>query len=101
MAPTVAADGTPIDVSIALAPNDKKAIPTLVNELQSGVSTLDAGGDEARHELLIKARTLVQALETPRETMIKHCWGQVSSLECHHVYAVDTYWGIDWCSRGA
>lgn len=67
-----------MDVNVASAPNDIAAVPRLVKELQDGLASLADGGHAARHELLIKARTLTQALETPRETMVKHCWGQVS-----------------------
>ncbi|TQN69426.1 O-methyltransferase [Colletotrichum shisoi] len=69
-----------VDVSIATQPNDLDAIPDLLKEITAGVGALSSGGDEARHELLIKARTMVQALESPRETMIKHCWGQTGAL---------------------
>ncbi|KAF4119523.1 O-methyltransferase [Geosmithia morbida] len=79
----MASKGTPVDISVALAPNDADSIPRLVKELQEEVASLATGGDEARHELLLKARTLTQALETPRETMIKHCWGQ------HNMYIDD------------
>ena len=70
-------DPTPIDVSTALSPNDIDAVPDLVKEIQASTDALATSGDEARHELVIKARSLVQALETPRETMIKHCWAQL------------------------
>jgi hypothetical protein len=73
------ASTSPIDTSIAAQPNDINAVAGLVKELQAGVDGLASGGDAARHDLLIKARTLMQALETPRETMVKHCWGQVSN----------------------
>ncbi|OHW92252.1 catechol o-methyltransferase [Colletotrichum incanum] len=33
-----------------------------------------------KYHLFIKARAMVQALERPRETMIKHCWGQTGVL---------------------
>lgn len=71
-------NGGLVDVSVALTPNDLSSVPALVND----ISTLGhaASGDyEARHQLLLKARALVQALETPRETMIKHCWAQVGN----------------------
>lgn len=67
-----------VDVAVAITPNDVPAVPTLVKQINVGADALASGGDEARHDLLIKARTLVQALETPRETMVKHCWAQVS-----------------------
>lgn len=81
------ASASPINVSIAAQPNDVNAVAGLVKELQAGVDGLTAGGDAARHDLLIKARTLMQALETPRETMVKHCWGQVSNQKycCHEM----------------
>lgn len=69
-----------VDVPIATQPNDLDAIPGLLKDITAGVGALSSGGDEARHELLIKARTMVQALESPRETMIKHCWGQVGLM---------------------
>ena len=67
----------PIDISIALKPNDIEAVPILAQEIKDGVDALANGNWDTRQELLIKARTLVQALEAPRETMIKHCWAQV------------------------
>ncbi|KEY68876.1 hypothetical protein S7711_03811 [Stachybotrys chartarum IBT 7711] len=76
----MATGNPPVDVNVASAPNDIGAVPRLVKELQDGLASLADGGHAARHELLIKARTLTQALETPRETMVKHCWGQTGAL---------------------
>lgn len=70
-------DHPAVDVAIAIQPNNAEAVPDLLKQITAGVSALETGGDEARHDLLIKARTLVQSLETPRETMVKHCWAQV------------------------
>lgn len=70
-------DPTPIDVSIAISPNNIDAVPDLVKEINASAEALATDGDAARHELIIKARSLVQALETPRETMVKHTWAQV------------------------
>lgn len=69
-----------VEISIVTSPNNLEAVPGLLTDLKAGVSALSAGGREARQDLLIKARTLVQSLETPRETMLKHCWAQVSFL---------------------
>lgn len=69
-----------LDFSIAVHPNDLCAVPALVKSIVKGACGLSHGAhgdDAARHALLITARTLVQALETPRETMIKHTWAQV------------------------
>lgn len=67
----------PVDFSIAISPNDIGAFPTLVDSIAEDATTLTPGDEAARHALLIKARSLVQALETPRETMIKHTLAQV------------------------
>ena len=69
----------PVDISVATNPNDIDSVPRIIKELVAGVGNLSEGGDAARHDLLLRARSLVQALETPRETMIKHCWAQVRS----------------------
>lgn len=73
----MATQDAPVDVSIAINPNNLEAVPGLVREINEGVKTLATGGHEARHELIVKARSLMLALEAPRETMIKHCWAQV------------------------
>lgn len=73
----MASNDTPVDVSIAINPNNIEAVPGLVKDINEGVNSLATGGHEARHELISKARSLMLALETPRETMIKHCWAQV------------------------
>ncbi|KAK8099563.1 o-methyltransferase [Apiospora kogelbergensis] len=65
-----------VTVATATSPSDLAAVPQLIKELADGVSSLEPGCNEARQALAIKARTLMQALETPRETMIKHCWAQ-------------------------
>ncbi|KAF5505543.1 O-methyltransferase [Colletotrichum siamense] len=73
-------DAPVIDPSIATSPNDLAAVPGLLKELNAGIGSLSTGGQEARHELLLKARSIVQALEAPRETMIKHCWAQTGAI---------------------
>lgn len=72
-------NGVVVDKAVAIAPNNLDAVPGLVKQINAGVDALSTGGDEARHALLVKARNLMQALETPRETMIKHCWAQVGT----------------------
>ncbi|CAJ2508351.1 Uu.00g133770.m01.CDS01 [Anthostomella pinea] len=71
---------SPVDVSVALAPADLQAVPKLLEDMTKDLGKLNAEDQEARHEFLLKARTLVQSLETPRETMIKHCWAQAGAL---------------------
>lgn len=85
------AGGEPVDPSLATKPADLPAVPRLLGDIVTRADALLApaggGGDEqdqdqvqARHELLKKARGLVLALQTPRETMVEHCWAQVSDL---------------------
>jgi len=75
-------DNEAIDASIAALPCDIAAVPALLDDianLRSSFDTSSRGGGgagpadrKARLALLAKARKLVQALETPRETMLKH-----------------------------
>lgn len=66
-----------VDISIVTTPNNINAVSSLLDELRKGHEALPEKGDEGRKDLLFLARTLVQSLETPRETMAKHCWAQV------------------------
>lgn len=65
------------DERIAITPTAAEDVPDLLSK----VATL---GNEystdvrSRMKLLEAARSLVYALETPREAMIRYCWAQVS-----------------------
>lgn len=86
-----------VDFSIAVQPNDLGAVPALVESIVDQTSSLSPGDEIGRHALLIKARTLVQALETPRETMTKHTWAQVcatTTLAIVHA-GIDLIWPSD------
>ncbi|KAK0714772.1 O-methyltransferase-domain-containing protein [Lasiosphaeris hirsuta] len=62
-----------VDLSIASAPSDIGRVPGLLNDITFLKNNVDVSSNrEARLDLLEKARSLVQALETPRETMLKH-----------------------------
>lgn len=65
----------PLDPSIITKAGNEDAVPALVKKIG-----LLAGkdGDEARQDLKDVARELFLALETPRETMIRQCWAEVS-----------------------
>lgn len=66
-----------VDVPVALAPNNLPAAAGLLKDISSlGPATLD-GDEKSRLDLAEKARALVRSLETPRETMVKHCYSQV------------------------
>jgi two-component sensor histidine kinase len=79
--PDKTSPGTPsVDQAIALSPCDLEAVPTILGETLSNALKYSNGSfkdDRVRLELLENARSLVRALETPRETMIKHTWAQV------------------------
>ena len=70
------------DVSIATSPNDLASVPAILKQISAqgaDLSTTKTTHDyDSRLKLLASARALVQALETPRETMIKHIWAQPS-----------------------
>ncbi|CAM1504819.1 Fc.00g024100.m01.CDS01 [Cosmosporella sp. VM-42] len=68
------------DVSIALHANDVEAVPGLLKEITTFSESFQKNDEEARLQLMAKAKTLWQALETPRETMIRHCWAQPSVM---------------------
>ncbi|KAJ0310946.1 hypothetical protein COL516b_001646 [Colletotrichum fioriniae] len=78
---TIGAKGfTVVDAAIATRPNDLGAVPGLLKDLNENIASLSADDNHARHELLLKARSIVQALEAPRETMIKHCWARTGAI---------------------
>lgn len=67
------------DASIITQPSDAKAVPDLINDIANlSGPVLGTWDDEARQALRDKARELMLALETPRETMIRHSWADVS-----------------------
>lgn len=72
------ADSKPAEVSVTSA-TDAGAVAALIKELGAQGGNFDENtDDETRLSLCLKARALWKALETPRETMIRHCWGQVT-----------------------
>lgn len=74
-------DGGVVDVSIVSVPCDPGSVPGLLDDISQMRDNCDVSTDRGvRLELLSKARALVQALETPRETMLKHCGAQVRGL---------------------
>ena len=70
-----------VDISIASAPCDMGAVPSLLTDISTLGGQLSDGDREGRLRLLDKARSLVRALETPRETMLKHVGAQVRNTE--------------------
>lgn len=59
-------------------PNNLDIVPSLLAEINEKVANSELqDADFDRKSLLIKCRSLVQALETPRETLVKHTSAQV------------------------
>lgn len=65
-------------VEVAISPNDADAVSSTIETIQTLGKTFSPADNFGRQKLLAEARRLVRALETPRETMIKHNWAQVS-----------------------
>ena len=63
--------------ALAIAPCDADRVSELVDEISSKAKSYHDSG--SRLQLLKAARSLVRALETPRETVIRLCWAEVSS----------------------
>lgn len=67
-----------VDVSIAAAPCDIESVPGLLENISALRGRDDLGHNRnARLYLLDQARQLVRALESPRETMLKHVGAEV------------------------
>lgn len=66
-----------VDISVALSACDLPSVNQHVKNIAGLTEVVASGNDTARLKMLANARSLVHALETPRETMIKHCWAQV------------------------
>lgn len=66
------------DVSIALNATNADGVPDLIKEITALGETFDKEDSDARLKLMAKAKSLWQSLETPRETMLRHCWAEAS-----------------------
>ncbi|KAF9873097.1 sterigmatocystin 8-o-methyltransferase [Colletotrichum karsti] len=78
-----------IDISVALKACDLPGVNQHVKRIAVLNDNITLGDDAARLSMLASARSLVHALETPRETMIKHCWAQPAAFAAL-TYAVDS-----------
>lgn len=71
----------PVDISIIKEPADLGAVLPTLKYLNAGLPSLATDSDDARSDMLQAAWKLVLSLETPRETMIRHCWAQVRDIK--------------------
>ena len=57
---------------------DSRAVPALIEEVGNLGKNFLAGSEEnARIQLVNATRKLILALETPRDTMMRHCYADV------------------------
>jgi hypothetical protein len=66
-----------LDISFILSPNDPGNVSALVQNIDELGQGFSNGNHEKRLQLLAQAKALVQALETPQETMLTHLWANV------------------------
>src|SRR3954469_22614275 len=75
-----------VDGNVAISANTPELVPGLVEQVACLGKSASLQDHKERSALLDAARSLVYALETPREAMIRYCWSQVSCLSfeyCH------------------
>lgn len=72
MAANPASNGDAVDISVALSPSDLGSVPSLLSEIHSLGTDHPHNNHNGRLQLLEKAKALVRALETPRETVVRH-----------------------------
>ncbi|KAL4746853.1 hypothetical protein BDW72DRAFT_183937 [Aspergillus terricola var. indicus] len=65
--------------ALAVSPNLPAQVPGLLDEIAASGKQYLGAEPQARLELLEAARSLVYALETPREAIIRHCWAESTS----------------------
>ncbi|KAJ5116678.1 O-methyltransferase family 2 [Penicillium angulare] len=69
-----------ISLSTAARPNNIEQVPYLLEEISNGTRSPANLPDEKRKELLLKCRSLLHSLQTPRETVVDHTWGQIGAI---------------------
>lgn len=69
-----------IDPQVATSPSAPEKLAHLQKDIENYSQAYNDGDSDARLKLLETARSLVQAMETPQETMLRYCWAQV----CHN-----------------
>ncbi|KAB5555037.1 S-adenosyl-L-methionine-dependent methyltransferase [Coniochaeta sp. 2T2.1] len=62
-----------VDLSIATAPSNADAVPALIEDINA-LNKSWKDDEETRHALVVKTRSLLQSLLTPREQMVQHTW---------------------------
>ena len=66
-----------IDLSVATRASNPDAVPGLIEDINALHRGSNDGDEESRHKLVVKTRSLLQSLLTPREQMVQHTWADV------------------------
>lgn len=69
-----------LDGRIAISPNAPQDVPRLLKEVNALSQDLNEGNQEARLKLIDAAQSVVRALETPRETLLRYCWANSTAF---------------------
>ncbi|KAJ5770121.1 uncharacterized protein N7511_002172 [Penicillium nucicola] len=75
-APTGVSKEAFVDGNVAISANTPELVPGLVEQVACLGRNASLQDHKERSALLDAARSLVYALETPREAMIRYCWSQ-------------------------
>ncbi|KAK9778976.1 putative O-methyltransferase domain-containing protein [Seiridium cardinale] len=81
-----------VGISIAKNPADLGAVLPTLKYLNTRLPSLAAAGDDGRSGMLQAAWKLVLSLETPRETMLRHCWAQSGVIAALSTGTVSGLW---------
>jgi hypothetical protein len=66
-----------INPKVATSPSSPEDLQRLLKEINTQSTAYHDGESEARLKLVDAARSLVHAMETPQETMLRYCWAEV------------------------
>ncbi|KAJ5474461.1 hypothetical protein N7475_004027 [Penicillium sp. IBT 31633x] len=69
-----------IDPKVATSPSAPEKLAHLRKNIETYSQAYSDGDSDARLKLLETARSLVQAMETPQETMLRYCWAQPTAF---------------------
>lgn len=76
----------PVDISVALSPSGGRGeIDNIINDIVA-LNKNTEQDEIIRLELIEKAKSLLRSLETPRETMVRHLWAEVSAEDPRQWY---------------
>ncbi|KAF6834854.1 hypothetical protein CMUS01_06008 [Colletotrichum musicola] len=64
----------PLDLSVATRASNPDDVSGLIQDINDLHAVFKDGGEETRHELILKTRNLLHSLQTPRELMVQHTW---------------------------